>query len=75
VPGGIFTWTVVHHTTLKEFKALTPYVVALIEVPAAGIRMMGHVQADPAGINFGQPVTWAVDPTGRSVPAVFWIPD
>ena len=73
--GRIFPWTVVHHTTLEEFKELIPYTVALIEITSADIRVIGHVRADPAAVDFGQSVTWVVDTTDRAVPGVFWIPD
>jgi uncharacterized OB-fold protein len=65
----------VHHTTLEEFKELIPYTVALIEITSADIRVIGHVRADPAAVDFGQSVTWVVDTTDRAVPGVFWIPD
>lgn len=72
--GRVYTWTVVHHTTLEAFKAMTPYVVALIDIPEAGIRLIGHVREAPAAINFGTPLNWRVDQTGAQVPGVFWIP-
>jgi len=72
--GRIFTWTVVHYTSLEDFRALTPYVVALIDVPEAEVRLVGHVRADPAAVDFGTWLTWRVDSGGGGVPAVFWIP-
>lgn len=72
--GRIFTWTVVHHTTLEDFKALAPYVVALIDVPGADVRMVGYVRAAPEAIGFDSPLTWRVGQAGGGVPRVFWIP-
>ncbi len=44
--GSLFTWTVIHHTTLAGFKDDPPYAVGLVEVTVAGglVRMLGGIR-------------------------------
>jgi uncharacterized OB-fold protein len=61
--GRIYSLTVVHRPTNSAFKGDTPYVVALIELDE-GCRMMSNiigVEADPAHVKIGMPVTLVYD--------------
>lgn len=68
--GELYTWTVVGHTRLAEFRPQVPYAVGLIVVPAAGIRMLGRITGPPDGLDFGMPLHWTVlETAGNPRPA------
>src|SRR5579862_5212607 len=45
--GLLFTWTVVWHTNLAVFRDNTPYAVGIVELDAAPVRMVGHLEMPP----------------------------
>jgi uncharacterized protein len=47
--GALFSWTVVHHTTLPGFRDETPYAVGLVELVSeeGTLRMLGGIRGCP----------------------------
>ncbi|MEU7811107.1 OB-fold domain-containing protein [Pseudonocardia sp. NPDC049154] len=58
--GVLYTWTRVWHPAREELRDAVPYVVAVVELPAAGgIRLVGNLLLDDVGaaeIRTGTPV-------------------
>jgi uncharacterized OB-fold protein len=54
--GRIYSYTVIHRNPDPAFSAMTPYVVALVDL-AEGFRLMTHIKDDPGGVQVGQPVS------------------
>lgn len=62
--GTIFSFIVVHHTTLPEFVSRVPYVLLIVAVADTGIRIVGTLTDDVG--TFG-----SEDLIGRAVVAGF----
>ena len=46
--GTLFTWTRVWHPAREGLEDAVPYVVAVVEIPAAGgVRLVGNLIGDP----------------------------
>ncbi len=59
--GSVYTFTVVHRAPTEAFQAMTPYVVALIELDE-GVRMLSHVVGTtPEKVEIGARVRVAFD--------------
>jgi uncharacterized OB-fold protein len=55
--GWLYSWTVVHRTPLPAFRALTPYVVGVVELTAQpGLRFLGRCRCDPQRLAIGMPL-------------------
>jgi len=57
--GVVYSWERVWHPAQPALSTAVPYVVLLVEIPAAGgVRMLGNLVGDPlADVVIGQPVT------------------
>ena len=75
VPRGVlFTWTEVVHQTVAWIAP--PYVVGLVELPEARIRMLGQIHdVAPAPIAIGMPLRARFDPSPSGVTLLNWIPE
>lgn len=50
VEGRVFSWTRVWHPARTELAAVVPYVVVVVELPAAGnVRLVGNLLLDEPG--------------------------
>lgn len=59
--GSVYTFTVVHRGPTEVFQAMTPYVVALIQLDE-GVRMLSHViGVAPEDVTIGAKVRVAFD--------------
>ena len=54
--GTLFTWTVVHHTRLPGFRDAVPYAVGMVDLPEAGVRVIGRITAPPGALTVGMPL-------------------
>lgn len=68
--GEVFTWTVIGHTRLPAFVDLTPYAVAVLEVPGLDVRLVGRMDGPPDAVGFGARCRWHIcdGPDGSPVP-------
>lgn len=70
--GELFTWTVVGHTVIDEFRAEVPFPVGMIAFPGLGIRLIGRIDADARELRIGQPLRW--HPAPDTPAGVIWRP-
>jgi uncharacterized OB-fold protein len=64
--GTVYTFTVVHRSVIPGYREAVPYVVAYVEL-AEGPRVMTNiVDADPADVSIGMPVSVVFADTGGS---------
>ncbi len=63
--GRVYSFVVVHHATVPEFKDRTPYAVAWIELDdAPAVRVLSDlVDCDPLAVKIGQRVEVLFDET------------
>jgi uncharacterized OB-fold protein len=72
--GNVHTYTVMRQSGQRPFKDLTPYVVAMIELPE-GPRIMGAVtDCDPEHVHIGMPVEVYMVRAAENVAVPFWRP-
>lgn len=73
--GEVFTWTEVHRTTLPSFQDRTPYRVAVIELPHAGIRMIGALEVGAGdNVHVGMHVHVSFTTAESRPPSLVWSP-
>jgi uncharacterized OB-fold protein len=66
--GTVYSFTVVRRAPSAEFADRVPYVLAVVEL-AEGPRLMSTVvDADPADVEIGMPVTLAFEDRGGEAP-------
>lgn len=70
----LFTWTVIENSPLPEFAGHPPYAVGVMEFADSGIRMVGFIDADPAGLIMDMPFAWSIETNGDGEPRVVWRP-
>jgi uncharacterized OB-fold protein len=72
--GTVYTFTVVRQYGMPPFKAMVPYVVAMIELPE-GPRIMGNVtDCDPDSVSIGMPVEMYALVADAEVGVPMWRP-
>ena len=56
--GSLFSWSVVARPLFAPYKAIAPYIPAIVELPAApGVRLVTRlVDSDPADLRIDAPV-------------------
>lgn len=68
----LYTWTVIHRTTLPGFEERTPYAVGVLEFTDRRIRVVGQVAEDPATLQIGEQLAWSVEPSFDGSPVPVW---
>jgi uncharacterized OB-fold protein len=72
--GRLYSWTVVHLSPLPAFAAHVPYVVAVVELPAAdGIRMVGRLEGSDDELVIGDALRVAFQRVDDDVVLPVWI--
>lgn len=51
--GTLFTFTIVHHTSLPEFAGEVPYAVGIVAIDGTDIRLVGRVHGDLDTLRIG----------------------
>lgn len=79
--GRLFSWVVVHRAFLPAFEDKVPFVTALVALEEDdAVRIVSYLDADPATLRAGQPVTAEFRPLafatvpGRSVVVPWFVP-
>lgn len=74
--GRVYAWERTHHSFVRKFSDLLPYVNVLVELPhAGGARILGLVTGPSGNISIGDRVVAEIQsPSARTgnLPAVFW---
>ena len=71
--GTLFSWVGVEHQTVRGVQP--PYMVGLVEPPAAGIRMLGRLAGvDPPAVSIGLPLKVRFEPSAAGVTLANWAP-
>jgi uncharacterized OB-fold protein len=70
--GSLYSWIEVSRTDLKPWRPRIPYVVALIDVVEAGIRIFGALNLGDASLRPSMNVRWSIDLTQSG--GVIWSP-
>ena len=71
--GQVHSWTVVHQSALPAYAERVPFTLLTVDLPE-GVRLLGRLVDDPAGLAVGRPVRVAVErgPDGAPQPVFHW---
>jgi len=74
--ASLFSWIVVRQAFMPAFSEVVPYVVAIVELEAAGrVRMLGNLfGGDPEGLRPGLRLVARFDVVAPGVTLVNWTP-
>jgi uncharacterized protein len=70
--GTVFSFIIVRHTSIPEFKDLLPYVLAILSIEGTDIRLVGRVLCDIDAVAIGDRVT-PVFESELEEPVINWI--
>jgi hypothetical protein len=51
--GTVFSYIIVRHTTIPEFKDLVPYVLAIVSIEGTDVRLIGRVLCEIDVVSIG----------------------
>lgn len=71
--GSIFSFVIVNHTSIPEFKELLPYVLAIVSIDGTDVRLIGRVLCDSAEVRIGDQVA-PVFAGAEGGPVINWSP-
>lgn len=73
--GTLFTWTVVHHTTIAAHAAALPFAVGAVELDDVPARMLGRLRGlPPAELEMDMPLEVAFEPVAPGIALPVWQP-
>lgn len=73
--GTLFTWTVVHHTTIAAYAAALPFAVGAVELSDVPARMLGRLRGvPPEMLEMDMPMVVAFEPVAADIALPVWQP-
>ena len=71
--GLVFSWTVVHRTTLPGFAEMVPYAIAVVQLDGpATLRLLGRWVDDIASLHIGLRARVTFEELGEEVALPVW---
>lgn len=73
--GTLFTWTVVHHTTVAAYADALPFAVGAVELDDVPARMLGRLRGvSPEKLEMDMPVEVVFEPVASGISLPVWQP-
>jgi uncharacterized OB-fold protein len=74
--GRLYSWTVVHRTAVPGFQALTPYVVAIVELAGhPEVRLVGRCLSQPEKLHIGMAMRVVFEQVTAEFTLPVWRPE